>query len=84
MKKVIVAIRDTKLNAFMNPFVADTRPVALRAFSDAVADAKCPVSQHPEDYDLYVLAEVDITDGTVTPVTPIVHLASATELVRNA
>jgi hypothetical protein len=81
MKKILVAVRDSKLEAFMNPFVVDTVPLALRIFGDAVNNGKTPISDHPEDFDLYRIAEVDLSTGLVFPCSPIVHLGSAKDLV---
>ena len=83
MKKIIVAVRDVKLEAFMSPFTVETKALALRVFGDAVNDGKSPVSQHPEDFDLYQLAEVALDTGVIVPNSPIIHLGSAKDLINH-
>lgn len=81
------AIKDAKLNAFMQPFAMSTRGQAIRAFSDQVNDAGTFSSKHPEDFTLYEIAVYnDETaameyDDLVTKGNP-VNLANGTDFVK--
>lgn len=61
MKIVVVAVRDQKADAFGNPWYAQTVPMALRHFSDAVnnQDPNNQWRMHPEDFALFHLGEFD-------------------------
>lgn len=64
----VVAIKDRALDAFMNPFHAQTLGQAIRSFSDEI-NRKAQdnnMNQHPEDYDLYHLGAFDNTTGRFT------------------
>ena len=65
MKTIIVAIKDSAMQAFMNPTGVRARGQALRSFTDEVnrADPQNPLHQHPEDYELWQLATFDEETG---------------------
>lgn len=44
--------------------------VARRHFHDALRNQESPLSQHPEDYDLMYLGDIDTTEGMITNNTP--------------
>lgn len=50
---VVCAVRDSKLDAFMQPFFVKSIGVAVRSFADEVNRKDSPMFQHPEDYELY-------------------------------
>lgn len=54
-KLLIVAINDTKAEAYMNPFYMRSEGEAIRAFGDAIAKGDSPLSAHPEDFVLVKL-----------------------------
>lgn len=57
MNKVVVfAIRDIKVDAYLNPWFAPTRGAGIRAFEDGVnSDPQAPIALHPSDYELFEL-----------------------------
>lgn len=67
--KLVVAVYDARVQAFLNPIFCTTKGEAIRSFSDAVADDRAPFKAHPEDYSLFVLGEFDeglgVFDNTV-------------------
>lgn len=65
-KHIIVAVRDRQLNAYMRPFVAQTKGQAIRSFSDEVNRAGSELNTHPEDYELYQLGIWDEDTGCIT------------------
>lgn len=75
MKKQVVSVKDRAADAFMTPFFVPSRGMAIRSFKDEVnrKDAGNIMSQHPDDFDLYLLAEwsedsgqfVQVAEGAV-------------------
>lgn len=77
----IFAVRDTKTEAYMQPFFMNTRGQAIRAFSDEVANEKSQFSKHPEDYILFEIGAYDDSNGTLIPSEP-TSLGCAIDFVR--
>jgi len=63
MKLNVYSIRDIKAEIYGNPFYMSQDGQALRAFGDLVGDEKTSISKHPEDYQLFKLAEYDDVSG---------------------
>lgn len=65
LNKLMVAVSDRAVGAFMNPFVAPSIGWAVRSFSDEVnrKGADNQLAAHPEDYELWVLAVYDDETG---------------------
>jgi len=61
MKIIVVAVRDRQLNSFGRPWYASTRGQAVRSFSDEVnrAAQDNQLYQHPDDFELFLLATFD-------------------------
>lgn len=55
MKLELVAVYDSKVEAFMTPFFAQSVGAAVRAFGDVARDPQHEVGKHPEDYALFWL-----------------------------
>lgn len=64
MRKVIVAVSDRAVGAFMNPFFAPSTGAAVRSFRDEVNRKESPMHGHPEDYELHHLGEWDEETGS--------------------
>lgn len=60
---VVVAVRDSAVRAFQRPWTAPTLEAALRAFYDEVRRPESELGRHPEDYELWKLAEWDEESG---------------------
>lgn len=73
MKMKVFAIKDRALNAFMQPFFMHTEGQAIRAFQDNINDEKSAAHAHPDDYDLWVLAEFEDSDGRFSHTLQIGH-----------
>jgi hypothetical protein len=82
MISVICAVRDSKAEAFMQPFFAPTTAFAVRSFSDTVNKSGNPISDHPEDHDLYEVAAFDDSTGVVTSLDSPRHLVHAVSLLQ--
>lgn len=81
MIQKMFAVRDSKANAYLQPFFSSASGSALRALGDAVADVKSPFHAHPEDYILYELGTFDDNTGEIAPLIPIKILANASDFV---
>lgn len=82
MIQKMFAVRDTKAQAFLQPFFSSANGSALRAMGDAVNDGKSPFSAHPEDYILYEVGSFDDNTAELVPVVPIKLLAAASDFVE--
>jgi len=61
--KIIVAIKDTAIQAFGPPFMQHTKGEAMRGLDEEVNNGTGQVNKTPEDFELYQLAEYDETAG---------------------
>lgn len=61
----VLAVRDRAADVFMRPFNSPSLGTAIRSFADFVNDGKqdSEVYRHPEDFDLYHLADFDDETG---------------------
>ena len=56
----IFTVFDSKAAAYLQPFYAHTKGVAIRQFSDAInGDPNHNFARHPEDFTLFDLGEYD-------------------------
>jgi len=65
MITVIVAIRDSAVNVFMQPFFTPAVGGAIRAFSDEVNRKDSEMHKHPDDYVLFELGAFDNEVGAM-------------------
>lgn len=61
MKQVIIAVRDSKADAFGRPFFVASTGIAIRSFDDEVnrKDNENQMFNHPSDFALYELGTYD-------------------------
>lgn len=66
---IMVAVRDQAVDAYGNPWVAQTEAHALRLFGEALAspDPNNQWRRHPDDYALWLLGEYDFGKGLLIP-----------------
>lgn len=83
MKKIILAVYDSKTECYGMPFPADTLAQAVRDFSDAIADTKTMFSKHPEDYSLFELGSYDYGSGTLEPSLAPRRVITALECIKS-
>lgn len=71
MKKGLYSLFDKKIQAYMTPMVSEHEGSLVRGVQDAVnSGEKSDISNHPEDFDLYKLGEVDLETGILIPQQP--------------
>lgn len=63
----VVSIRDRATDSFSNPIVVPHVQVSIRSFSDEIKRPDSELSRHPEDYDLYHLADFNPDNGEFVP-----------------
>lgn len=57
-------IRDAKAEAYLRPFFAPTKGLALRWFIEGSSRPDDPMSKYPADYHLFHLGSYDDSDAT--------------------
>ena len=67
MMMKIFSVRDSAVEAFLQPFFSPTRGAAIRSVSDAVNDPKHEFSKHAQYFALYELGSFDDSSGVVSP-----------------
>lgn len=78
MELVVVAVRDSAVDAFMRPFFVPTTGVAVRSFRDEVLRKESDMFRHASDYELFHIASFDEETGRF------VNLESPRSLLRGA
>lgn len=67
MIQKIFSIRDTKADAFMQPFFAPTKGVAMRQFGAAVNKEGHDLNLYTDDYSLFLIGEFNDSTGSIEP-----------------
>ena len=80
--KIIVAVKDRAIDAYMNPFTVQHTNAAARAFQDEVNRESSEMNKHPEDYELYNLGTFNDETGEIEPQRPPERIARAQDLIR--
>lgn len=75
MKLQVLAVRDRAADAFNIPAFVPAIGQAVRSFSDQINQAPQPgnpnpLSEHPEDFDLYLLGTYDDSNGHFEAIPP--------------
>jgi len=67
MMLLAFAVFDSKAEAYLRPFFAETQGLALRSFVDAIQDPNSPMGKHPEDYTLFCIGSYHQGTGRLEP-----------------
>ncbi|WNK13535.1 MAG: nonstructural protein [Microvirus sp.] len=78
MKQFIYSLRDTKADAFAQPFFAPNRSVAIRNYLAASEDPASIISRFPGDFSLYEIGLFDDNTGIIES-HPLPQLISPTQ-----
>lgn len=70
MKEKLFAVYDQKAKVYLPVFQARTVGAAERSFQDAVNAKDHHFSQHPEDFVLVELGDIDLETGVIEPDVP--------------
>lgn len=71
MKKKMFSVWDEKAGAFLQPFFALTKDMAMRGFAMALEQAGSEMCRFPGDFTLFELGEFDDSDGSVKSSPPV-------------
>lgn len=66
MITILCSVRDSAVNAFMQPIFVRAVGEAVRSFADEVNRPESPMFKHPDDYELYEIGVFDDSNGSVT------------------
>lgn len=66
MKLEIFAVRDRQLDAYMQPWCAQSKGQAIRMFTDEVNNKDGQLYKHADDYDLYHIGTFEQQTGVIT------------------
>lgn len=81
-KLKVFVVRDSKAEAYLNPFFTRTVGEALRMWDTTVNNGESQMGKYPEDFDLYESAEYDEDTGKFTQLEALRHLGKAVEVKR--
>lgn len=80
--KPIFCIKDRAIDSYGDPFAQPSAQHAVRWFRDLVNDQTTPFAKHPDDYDLYTIAEYDDLKGHVHAIDHPTLVARAKDLIN--
>lgn len=66
-KMFIFSVRDSALDAFLQPFFAPSEGIAMRSFKDEVQREESAMFKHPQDYELWHIGFFDEDSGVIEP-----------------
>lgn len=74
MLHFVVSVKDRAADVFNRPFFVPHRNVAVRDFTDEVnrSAADNPLNKHPDDFDLYLIAQFNDVTGEFSFDPPVV------------
>jgi len=82
MKSKVYTVYDAKIEAYMNPFLMQTKGQAIRAFQDTINGKESQFSKHPEDFTLFEIGEYDDNKGHYTMHDVKISMGGAWEFVN--
>lgn len=65
MKIHLYSVRDIKAQTFLQPTPIVNNDVAIRSFGFAINDVNTDYGKHPNDYDLFLVANFETETGQV-------------------
>lgn len=80
MKLKVFTVFDSKLEAYLQPFVMQSKGQALRAWMDTISDTNSQFFKHPADFTMFEVAEWCPNTGTITAHPAKQNLGTAQEL----
>lgn len=80
MKTNVYGVFDSKANAYLQPFFANTDGLATRSFIGALTDENHAFCKHSADYTLFRLGDFDDEQGILVACEPLVNLGNGLQL----
>lgn len=84
MKHKIFAIYDEKAAAFFPPFFLPEEGMAIRTFTDAIAQEGHPFNAHPADYTLFNIGAYDDADAKIISQKAPISLGNGIQFVKQS
>ncbi|AZL82848.1 nonstructural protein [Apis mellifera associated microvirus 9] len=78
----VFAVYDVKAGSYHPPFYQINKGLAMRSFSDLVANPQSTLYRHPQDFALYELGTFDDVTGKFDVLDTPLHISNATEWVQ--
>lgn len=70
MLLLVFSVYDAKAEAYLRPFFADTKGLAVRSFRDAANDSSSEMCKHAEDYTLFRIGVFSQVSGLLEACNP--------------
>lgn len=83
MKVKVFAIRDSKVEAFNQPFFSATKGSAIRAVTTALSDSSSNYCKFAEDFSLFELGTFDDSTGMFELLSSPLHLGLLVEFRKD-
>lgn len=80
----VFCVYDSKIEAFMTPFIMQTKGQAMRSFGDTVNDSSTQFWKHPEDFTLFEIGTYDDREGVYQMHDAKISLGTALEFKEKA
>lgn len=84
MNSQVFTIRDSKANAYLQPFFMPNEAVATRAMDNCLRDKGHAFYANPEDFALYILGDYDDETGKFVLLDSPQHLFNLVDLSNNS
>lgn len=81
MIHIVVAVRDSAVDAYMPPFCVSHAGRAVRAFTDEVNRKDSELGKHPSDFALFEIGVFDDESGRLTPLDAPRQLSRASDVL---
>lgn len=81
MIMVALSIFDSKAEFFCPPFFVRTEAEGKRMFLESCQDSNTSLSQHPDDFRLYVVGSWDDSSGSMIPLSPVSFICDGSILI---
>lgn len=78
----IFTVYDSKVEAYAQPFLMQSKGAALRAFSDTANDKSTQYNKHPGDFTLFEIGEYDDSNAKLKNYEVKVNLGQANEFIK--
>lgn len=82
MTSKVFAVYDSKVEAYLNPFIMQSKGQALRAFADTVNDSATQFNKHPGDFTLFEIGSYDDQNGQYVMLPAKLSLGCALEFLK--
>ena len=84
MKHNMYTVRDSKAEAFFQPFFSPNEDTATRALAIEMAQPNSNLAANPQDYDLFHIGEFDDITGKCIALDTPDHIVSCIHLMPNS